>query len=554
MIKLSPDNTKRQLAIHGWVGLILGFLLYVIVVTGAVVVFIEELSQWSVSGHVEPYPLTQSVHRSIETLAQRTPEMYHQDIDVRSSYQGYLLVSFTADNDVTALEPTNRIQYLINPLNLDIIETNTDPKQFIDTTASSWIRFIREVHTDLYIPGRVSRYIVGLFGMILLIATISGFLLHRHLIRDLFLSPRKSNQLLYQRDGHNLAGTWSLPFAFILALTGAVICFDTRIGLPVMVMTVYEGDADKALNKLLPKPDVKRIAKASSTEIYNLDQIVADASQRIAITPTRLSIHGYGSLQTLVTTVHPAIDIDNNLFDHSLLFNGNNGQFIEEITQLIGERPTVSSRAHQLIYTLHYGNFSGWLSKLLWLILSVVLSYVIITGFNLWFERRIKDPLWQRLYLSVPILSYGVPISLMTSGIGYFLVQAGVLTTTEKVAIWIGFWLGWLISFLSLLVYALYQYRGRYNLLHQDSAAVLKDSNIQVALPLISYYLLYCVVILCVLLPVMRWWVSTEGWISLANTHNYMVIIIDVVFLSIAVFLVRKLIARHPLCSLKQQS
>ena len=40
-------------------------------------------------------------------------------------------------------------------------------------------------------------------------------------------------------------GIWDF-FIFVLALTGAVICFDTRIRLPVMVMTVYEADTDQA--------------------------------------------------------------------------------------------------------------------------------------------------------------------------------------------------------------------------------------------------------------------------------------------------------------------
>ena len=44
---VSQAKTKRLLAVHGWSGTILGLLLYVVIFTGAIVVFADEIGAWS---------------------------------------------------------------------------------------------------------------------------------------------------------------------------------------------------------------------------------------------------------------------------------------------------------------------------------------------------------------------------------------------------------------------------------------------------------------------------------------------------------------------------
>ena len=45
MIQLSPKNTQTMRAIHGWAGVFLGLLLYVVVVTGSIYLLGEVLSR-----------------------------------------------------------------------------------------------------------------------------------------------------------------------------------------------------------------------------------------------------------------------------------------------------------------------------------------------------------------------------------------------------------------------------------------------------------------------------------------------------------------------------
>lgn len=47
MFKLPQHDTKTLLAVHGWSGILLGLLLYVVICTGVAAVFAEEISDWS---------------------------------------------------------------------------------------------------------------------------------------------------------------------------------------------------------------------------------------------------------------------------------------------------------------------------------------------------------------------------------------------------------------------------------------------------------------------------------------------------------------------------
>ena len=65
-------------------------------------------------------------------------------------------------------------------------------------------------------------------------AVVSGVLMHRHLIRDLFVAERPGRRLVSARDRHVLAASWSIPFAFVLAFTGSFFSFAGTVGLPLV--------------------------------------------------------------------------------------------------------------------------------------------------------------------------------------------------------------------------------------------------------------------------------------------------------------------------------
>ena len=74
--------------------------------------------------------------------------------------------------------------------------------------------------------------LTGVLGVAMLAAAVSGLLMHRHLIRDIFTLRPGAQRLVSRRDLHTVAGTWILPHAFVLAFTGAFFSFAISIGVP----------------------------------------------------------------------------------------------------------------------------------------------------------------------------------------------------------------------------------------------------------------------------------------------------------------------------------
>lgn len=65
MFNLGQANTKTLVAEHGWSGVVLGFLLYAIVLTGTIAVFAHEIGHWAIGQSAAPsvyeYPIDDHV-------------------------------------------------------------------------------------------------------------------------------------------------------------------------------------------------------------------------------------------------------------------------------------------------------------------------------------------------------------------------------------------------------------------------------------------------------------------------------------------------------------
>ncbi|MES2488582.1 MAG: PepSY-associated TM helix domain-containing protein, partial [Pseudomonadota bacterium] len=242
MIELSKSRTKELLAIHGWSGVFLGLLLYVVILTGSIAVFASEISQWSA-------PLSQAMYKLPDTgmdaaLRKATNDVdpkFHEDIFFFSDAAGRIRM-FLHMHDKKDGKPEDRgVEFDIDPKTMAVldrregwgedIQANNIPKALAD--------FFVELHVSLHLPDPWGLLLTGILGLAMLVAAVTGFLVHRHLIRELFTLRRKKDVLLTRRDAHVVAGTWNLPFSFILAFTGSYFSFAGAFAIPAMAMVAF---------------------------------------------------------------------------------------------------------------------------------------------------------------------------------------------------------------------------------------------------------------------------------------------------------------------------
>lgn len=503
MIKVAKEQTVRVLAVHGWSGIILGLALYVVVLTGAIAVFAHDIGHWAVSGTPDHKPLNQSLDQHLRQLAGEVPEKYREELTVFSNPAGQLIAFFHTHikNDQGRLSDIG-IRYRFDPETGEVLSRDEGFRDDMpDDPFSALDHFLVELHVNLHAPDPWGLYLTGILGLVLLMAAVTGVILHRHLIKDMFLRPRLSSLALNARDRHNLAGTWGLPFAIILAITGAFYSFAFSLGLPVIAMTAFGGDQEKVIETLVGIPQEENTTPATLTD---LDAVLADSSQRFGSGADFLTVRHWGRADAEILVFHSSDG--ESIAGTQYRFSGVTGEY-RGIKPSLGTSDSIGSTAIRLVAALHFGHFSGLLSRTVWLLLGLAMCYVTISGLKLWVQRRETDSLWQRLGRVIPVVGYGLPVAISISALGFFLALPLEKTVA---AVANSFLLGAaLVSALGILI---------------------SDSRL---LHLILRSLLG---LLLLLLPVLRMLSSGVYWAELMQSDNAMVVLLDLCLLATGVY------------------
>lgn len=418
MFKLKKENMKRMLGVHGWAGVALGLLMYVVVLTGAIVVFGHELGEWSISG-ADHAPLTEGIDDNLRRLAADVPPEHLEDVALFMTHEGYIKAFFHTHKAKDGGGPVQDFGTLFkfNPETGEVVSKQVGFSSELSRDPSSALeRFLVLLHVRLHVPGKIGLYLTGILGLVLLVAAVSGLLLHRHLFKEMFLSPRiGKNRALTARDKHNLAGTWGLPFAFILAFTGAFFSFALSLGLPIIAITAFEGDQQKAVDTIVGVPqqvDDTPALMASTEWLFRR----AEAKERAPV--IFATITHWGTVDAKVQTLH---DIsDGQLYPKSHVFSMATGDYLGTKPRL-GKVPSTGNALVNLMGVLHFGTFAGLLSQLIWFSLGLATCYVTISGIRLWIKRREEEqPLWFFFRQCTDYVAYGLPIACVASAMGFF--------------------------------------------------------------------------------------------------------------------------------------
>lgn len=438
MIALSKQRTRRLVAVHGWSAVVFGLFLYVVILTGAIAVFSQEIGIWSAGGKRVAEPMAQEIDSVLRDLLPQVPEAYLEDVGVWGSAAGNLVAWFhTHKNNPDSGQIEDYGKLIEIDLNNGSVLASYEgwgEQVFHANPVSALDDFIVDLHVNLHAPSPWGLYATGILGFVMLVAAISGLLMHRHMIKDVFLSPRRDNPGVAKRDRHVLAGTWSLLFSFILGFTGAFFSFAGALGLPLVAVTAFGGDQVAMIETLVGAPQVE---DATPAPMANLDAMKAQSSALAKSIPTFISIQHWGRADAQVQIFHPAPAGHLNGSTH--VFAGGDGGYKGTKPQL-GNAPSAGNAVFSLMGPLHFGHFAGVFSKIIWVCLGLASCYVIASGMRLWLQKRSKQLLWQRLGRGVDMTVYGTPIGLAGAAHAFFFA----LTSGNSAHGWtaLGF-LGW---------------------------------------------------------------------------------------------------------------
>lgn len=255
------------------------------------------------------------------------------------------------------------------------IDVHVDPGTGRVTGAhrgTSFHSFMRALHYYLFAPGAIPFYVVASMGIVLLISLTTGLITYKKFWRGFFRMPRwRRETRTWLGDLHRLAGLWSLWFVAIIGLT-CVWYIAEGAGLDLESKSPTAALPERAFS---PGPD--------GAEVNRWTAIARSRMPGLAITGVHLP---YASGD-------PAII--QGQWRAWLVRERTNAVFIHPATgtvlgQRAAHRMPLGERIVHTADPLHFGNFGGLATKLIWVVFGLVLTGMAASG-ALIFVRRTAD-------------------------------------------------------------------------------------------------------------------------------------------------------------------
>lgn len=386
-MSIAPESStvKNALSAHAAVGLLASALLYIVSLSGTVLVFYDELRRVE-----QPGP----------ELAAIEPAMVEKAaIALLASEKGKPATTHLYFN-LPSEEFPRAIGYT------DTQEVRIDASGRLDgAVATEWSEFLYALHYQLTLPGLVGLIFVGILGVMMLTLSISGVIAHPRIFRDAFRLRARDGGGVGLADWHNRLSVWTLPFIVMIALTGAVI------GLGVLTVEgvakrYFGGDTEAAYAPVFGAEDEPDLAPGPMPRIAKALEYMGEHHPGVEV--TFLTVHDPLTRGQHIQLMgeHPRRLIFGEYynFDASGNFEGTAGLSDGEL----GQQAAASN------YSLHFGNFGGIPVKIAYFILGAALTAICATGTYIWLGKRRRrgrsDPLLHGAWNGVV---WGVPVALL---------------------------------------------------------------------------------------------------------------------------------------------
>lgn len=421
MINLKARETRTLVAVHGWAGAVLGLLLYAVIVTGTAAVFANEIKTWSGGLPGMSEPMSQPLGAVLARLEAETPQEFRDDLSLRATPAGNLMAFFHTDETVDGTRRERGVLYTIGPGGRLVSREEGYARDLAASDPYTALgRFYVDLHVRLHLPNPWGLIVTGILGLAMLVAAVSGILMHRHLFRDIFLL-RGRERLVGLRDLHSVAGTWTLPHAFVLAFTGAYLSFTIAVALPMLAKIAFKGDVREMVTTL----NGTRNVDARPAAIAGVDDILSDARRRAGAPLVIAAWENRGRADSRVT-IFPA-PREGDLTAMRLIYNGATGELIRE-RPIVGTKPSLGASLLGLISPVHFGNFAGWWSRAVWFALGAASAYVAWSGLTLWVRRRAGQRGWRALGRMTAWVGGGLPFAMTAAAAAYFISLPSLTT------------------------------------------------------------------------------------------------------------------------------
>ncbi|GAB1146752.1 PepSY domain-containing protein [Shewanella algae] len=239
--------------------------------------------------------------------------------------------------------------------------------------------FFYRLHFDLhYISAITARWIVGFCTMFMLLAIISGIVIHKRIFKDFFsFRPGKGSRSWL--DAHNVSSVLALPFHLMITYTGLITLM--IIYMPWGILVNYDSDRREFINEARPGSSFTRIAAANeAAPQLPLASFLPKVQQTFAELPLKSVsvINPDDANSRVMVTFNTGEQVtERELF---MVFSGTDGELLYSADNDI----SAAKATHDAMMSLHTARFSGPALRGLFFLLGLSGCVMIASGTLMW--------------------------------------------------------------------------------------------------------------------------------------------------------------------------
>lgn len=369
------EGFRQSMAwLHTWVGLLFGWLLFAMFVTGTSAYFQEDITRWMKPEVVATTDRVVATQNVVNYLQRTQPDA-----------KSWFITMPTARAPATSLfwVPADTSKPRKRGETSATLDGNGQPVTQRETRGG---HFLYRFHYDLhYMPVRWARYLVGVAAMFMLIAILSGIVTHKKIFADFFMLRFGKGQRSWL-DAHNVTAVFTLPFILMITYTGLVTLANQYMPWAIAAnytsRETFSDEAFPAFRDIEPAG-----VRAPLAAVGPLIRQAQDHWGGLAAGSVSIRVPNDRNAQVIVSRAQEA-GIGSR--GETVTFSGATGAMIDP-----GKPHGGATATESVMIGLHAGRYAGWGLRWLYFLSGVAGCVMVGSGLVLWTVKRrakLADP------------------------------------------------------------------------------------------------------------------------------------------------------------------
>ena len=373
---MNKENLKSLTNAHGWIGLVISIVLFLVFVGGAFSLFRDDIVAW------EREPFADEITRSTKVNLEQVIANAFQDYEL-DTHHG-VTIRLPQQNN-----PNYEVYFAEEGPNGEEIDVNLlvsgeTGKPILKADNFTFGDFLYELHVNLHL-GTAGQYFVGLITFFFFVALISGIVIHWRNVSKKFYQYRKDKHKDKWLDAHNMIGVMGLPFHIMYAFTGLI--FNLIIIFQIAYALALYGGDQKALLADAGFPENTILHAEQPLPIKGVDSLYEKAKQELS--PSRVdfvTIENFGDKNAFVRfRGEDQTQFSTRTEVKYMLATG------EQVYKTTNNYDNDVRGGLNVLASLHFANFAGYGLKIAFFLLAIGTCYIILTGNLMWLAKQSKQ-------------------------------------------------------------------------------------------------------------------------------------------------------------------